>query len=264
MYSKQGFWAVDFLYQNISNKRKPAKLIIIMMLVTTALAAVGQRTCCACGQPPRGRGPWRPGEQLIGPQRWHRRPWTEWPVARKEAWPSPGTASPRGILTAIALLHGSKTLLRLAPMVHWLSGPHPAMSPLTSPPAVRHALPPPTNLGWLLAHLWAPGKGQAWQLCLCPTGHGHRPGWRRLPSVQTPTCLDVEAPRTSVGSSSHELIKYNHLLFLSCKILQGLTWIFSPKWEFWSSRLLWHLGYKVLMTLLPKPGEPSESLSELF
>ena len=107
-----------------------------------------------------------------------------------------------------------------------------SFGPLTSPPAVRHALPPPTNLGWLLAHLWAPGKGQAWQLCLCPTGHGHRPGWRRLPSVQTPTCLDVEAPRTSVGSSSHELIKYNHLLFLSCKILQGLTWIFSPKWEF--------------------------------
>lgn len=109
-----------------------------------------------------------PREQLIGPQRPHRRQWMEWPVAQKEACPqpSPGTASPRGILTAIALLHGSKTLPRSAPMVYWLSGPHPAMSPLTSPPAALHALSPPTNSGRFLAHLWAPSEGQARKLCV--------------------------------------------------------------------------------------------------
>ena len=40
--------------------KKPDKSIITVMLVTTALAVVGQRTCCACGQPPRGRDPWHP------------------------------------------------------------------------------------------------------------------------------------------------------------------------------------------------------------
>ena len=147
-------------------------------------------------------------------------------MARKEACPqpSPGSAFPQGILTAIPLLRGSKTLPHSAPMVHQLSGPtwpcplsHPLL--LCSTPFL-----PPTNSGRFLVHLWAPGEGQAWQLCLCPPGHGHRPGWRRLSSVQTPTCLDIEAPRAPVGSSSHKLIRYNHLLlFLSCKILQGLT-----------------------------------------
>lgn len=118
------------------------------MLVTTALAVVGGGPAVRVASHPEAGTPGVPGQQLIGPQRLHRRQRPGCPVARKEACPqpSPGSAFPQGILTAIALLRSSKALPHSAPVVHRLSGPHLAMSPLTSPPAMLHALPPPNQL----------------------------------------------------------------------------------------------------------------------
>ena len=127
---------------------KPAKLIIIMMLVTTALAVVGWRTCCACGQPPRGWDPWRPRVAADRPSEaaqeaaaWMpcgpggglspAQPWVSLPSRH----PHSHTSAPRQQDSAALGSHG--------PPAVWA---HLAMSPLTSPPAVLHALPPPNQL----------------------------------------------------------------------------------------------------------------------
>lgn len=146
----------------------------------------------------------------------------EWPVAQRlSPAQHPWDSLPSSILTAIALLHGSKTLRAQLPWSTGCLGPT-RPCPLSHPLLLRSALSPPTNSGRFLAHLWAPSEGQARKLCVQQAmGTGLVGEGCHL--FQTPICLDVEAPRTSVGSSSHKLIKYNHLLFLSCKILQGLT-----------------------------------------
>lgn len=123
------------------------------MLVTTALAVVGWRTCCACGQPPRGWDPWRPRAAADRPSEAAQEAAAWMPcgpeggLSPAQPWVSLPSRYPHSHSSA-PQQQGSATLSSRGPPAVWASPGH-VPSHIPSCYAPRPSSPQPTQGGSL-------------------------------------------------------------------------------------------------------------------